>query len=221
MGSGPITVFLADDHEVVRLGVRQLLESEPDIRVVGEASTAAETRMRVPEARPDVTVLDVRFPDGDGVLICRELRSEVVPPPECLILTSYADDEALFDAIMAGAAGYLLKQVSGSDLVGAIRQLAGGHSLLDPQLITTVLGRLRAGPNEDDPRYLSLSGQERRILDLIARGLTNRQIASELFLAEKTVKNYVSIMLRKLGVERRTEAAVYAVERVHRRGQGG
>lgn len=211
-------MFLLDDHEVVRLGLRQLLEAEPDVEVVGEASTAAEAVVRIPALRPDVAVLDVRLPDGDGITVCREVRSVMDEPPACLMLTSFSDDEALFTAIMAGAAGYLLKQVSGTDLVGAVRRLAAGESLLDPAMTTAVLERLRNPVDlEEDPRYQSLTEQERRILDEIAAGKTNRQIAQSMFLAEKTVKNYVSGLLRKLDMERRTEAAVYAVERAKRR----
>jgi DNA-binding NarL/FixJ family response regulator len=214
----PISVFLLDDHEIVRRGIAQLLESEDDIDVVGEASSAAQALARLPALRPDVAILDVRLPDGDGIAVCREVRSAVEPPPACLILTSYSDDEALFGAIMAGAAGYLLKQVSGMDLVGAVRTVAGGGSLLDPSVTAAVLERLRRGEQEQpDPRYASLSRQERRILALVADGLTNRQIANELFLAEKTVKNHVSSLLHKLGFNRRTEAAVYATERRRRR----
>jgi DNA-binding NarL/FixJ family response regulator len=208
-----ISVFLLDDHEIVRRGLSQLLDAEPDITVVGEAGTAGQALARVPALRPDVAVLDVRLPDGDGVTVCRELRSSVDPPPACLMLTSYSDDEALFGAIMAGAAGYLLKQVSGVDLVGAIRTVAGGGSLLDAKVTAAVLERLRRGAEPADPRYGALSPQEQRILDLIADGLTNRQIGHELHLAEKTVKNYVSSLLHKLGFERRTEAAVYAAQR--------
>jgi DNA-binding NarL/FixJ family response regulator len=165
-----------------------------------------------------VAVLDVRLPDGDGITVCREIRSAMGDPPACLMLTSFSDDEALFTSIMAGAAGYLLKQVSGTDLVGAVRRLAAGESLLDPAMTTAVLERLRHPAEEDnDPRYKSLTEQERKILDLIAEGKTNRQIAQAMFLAEKTVKNYVSGLLRKLRMERRTEAAVYAVERTKRR----
>jgi DNA-binding NarL/FixJ family response regulator len=163
--------------------------------------------------RPDVAILDVRLPDGEGVTVCRDVRASVSPPPVCLMLTSYSDDEALFGAIMAGAAGYLLKQIRGVDLVGAVRTVAAGGSLLDPQATTLVLDRLRRGEQPTDPRYGSLSPQERRILDLIADGLTNRQIGAELYLAEKTVKNYVSSLLHKLAFTRRTEAAVYAAER--------
>jgi DNA-binding NarL/FixJ family response regulator len=208
-----IKVFLLDDHEVVRLGLGQLLDGEPDIEVVGDAATAAQAIARIPALRPDVAILDVRLPDGDGITVCREVRSVMDEPPACLMLTSFSDDDALFTAIMAGAAGYLLKQVSGTDLVGAVRRLAAGESLLDPTMTAAVLERLRHPVEEEDPRYRSLTEQERRILDEIAEGKTNRQIAQSMFLAEKTVKNYVSGLLRKLGLERRTEAAVYAVER--------
>ncbi|GAA2558805.1 response regulator transcription factor [Pseudonocardia hydrocarbonoxydans] len=208
----PISVFLLDDHEIVRRGIAQLLESADDITVVGEAATAAQALARIPALRPDVAILDVRLPDGDGVSVCRDIRSAVSPPPACLMLTSYSDDEALFGAIMAGAAGYLLKQVGGADLVGAVRTIAAGGSLLDPKATALVLERLRKGDEPTDPRYASLSPQEKRILGLIADGLTNRQIGAELFLAEKTVKNYVSSLLHKLGFSRRTEAAVYAAE---------
>ncbi len=207
-----ITVFLLDDHEIVRRGIAQLLTTEDDIEVVGEAGTAAQALARIPALRPDVAILDVRLPDGDGVTVCRDVRSSVTPPPACLMLTSYSDDEALFGAIMAGAAGYLLKQVAGTDLVGAVRTIAAGDSLLDPKATAAVLERLRKGAEPEDPRFASLSPQERRILDLIADGLTNRQIGAEMYLAEKTVKNYVSSLLHKLGMSRRTEAAVYATE---------
>jgi two-component system, NarL family, response regulator DevR len=205
-----ISVFLLDDHEIVRRGITQLLESAGDITVVGEAATAAQALARIPALRPDVAILDVRLPDGDGVAICRDIRSTVSPPPACLMLTSYSDDEALFGAIMAGASGYLLKQVSGVDLIGAVHTVAAGGSLLDPRATSIVLERLRKGNEPTDPRYASLSPQERRILNLIADGLTNRQIGVELYLAEKTVKNYVSSLLHKLGFTRRTEAAVYS-----------
>ena len=207
-----ISVFLLDDHEIVRRGIAQLLESEDDIEVVGEAGTAAQALARIPALRPDVAILDVRLPDGEGVTVCREVRSAVDPPPACLMLTSYSDDEALFGAIMAGASGYLLKQVTGVDLVGAVRIVSAGGSLLDPRATGLVLDRLRRGAEPEDPRFASLSPQERRILELIADGLTNRQIGAEMYLAEKTVKNYVSSLLHKLGVARRTEAAVYATE---------
>lgn len=202
------TVFLLDDHEVVRRGLRELLETEPDLEVVGEAATAEEALARIPPAAPDVAILDVRLPDGDGVEVCRELRS-LVPELRCLMLTSFADDEALFSAIMAGASGYVLKQIRGSELVQAVRRVAEGESLLDPALTRQVMDRLR-GEEEQDERLARLTAQERKILDLIAEGRTNRQIAEELFLAEKTVKNYVSNLLSKMGFARRTEAAVYA-----------
>jgi DNA-binding NarL/FixJ family response regulator len=207
-----ISVFLLDDHEIVRRGIAQLLETEGDIVVVGEAGTAAQAMARIPALRPDVAILDVRLPDGEGVSVCRDIRSTVTPPPACLMLTSYLDDEALFGAIVAGAAGYLLKQVAGVDLVGAVRTIATGGSLLDSKATAVVLERLRRGDEPTDPRYATLSPQERRILALIADGLTNRQIGAEMFRAEKTVKNYVSSLLHKLGFARRTEAAVYASE---------
>jgi DNA-binding NarL/FixJ family response regulator len=202
-------VFLLDDHEVVRAGLRGLIEGEDDLEVVGEASTAAEALLRVPLERPDVAVLDVRLPDGDGVEVCRELRSRM-PELRCLMLTSFADDEALAAAIMAGAAGYLLKDLRGLGILDAVRRVGQGESLLDPFLAQRVLDRLRSGPREDE-RLARLSKGERRILDLIAQGKTNRQISEELFLAERTVKNYVSNLLSKLGMKRRTEAAVFAV----------
>jgi DNA-binding NarL/FixJ family response regulator len=203
-----VRVFLLDDHEVVRRGVRELLETEDDFEVVGEAGTAEEALARIPAVAPDVAVIDMRLPDGNGVEVCREVRSRS-PKVQCVMLTSYADDEALFDSIMAGAAGYLLKQIKGTELVDAIRRVAAGQSLLDPSLTARVLERLRTGPVQDE-RLARLTDQERRILDLIAEGLTNRQIGERMFLAEKTVKNYVSNLLSKLGMERRTEAAVFA-----------
>ena len=210
----PVRVFLLDDHEVVRRGLRELLESEDDIMVVGDADTAALALDRIPPTAPDVAVLDVRLPDGDGVEVCREIRSRH-PEIACLMLTSYADDEALFAAIMAGAAGFILKQVRGNDLVDAIRRVARGESLLDPALTAKVMERLRHEPEDDE--LAGLTPQERRILDLIADGLTNRQIGERMFLAEKTVKNYVSNVLAKLGMHRRTEAAVFATRRSERR----
>ena len=209
MTDAPIRVFLLDDHEIVRRGVRELLEAEADIEVVGEASTAAEALARVPASKPDVAVLDVRLPDGNGVSVCRDLRSDM-PKLACLMLTSFADDEALFDAIMAGAAGYVLKQIRGNDLVGAVRTVAAGGSLLDPKAAAAVMERMRA-PKPADP-LAALTDQERRILDLIGEGLTNRQIGERMFLAEKTVKNYVSSVLSKLGLQRRTQVAVLATE---------
>jgi two-component system, NarL family, response regulator DevR len=203
-----VRVFLLDDHEIVRRGVKELLETEGDLEVVGEAGTAAEALARIPPTRPDVAVLDVRLPDGDGVEVCREIRS-AHPEIQCLMLTSFADDEALFQAIMAGASGYVLKQIKGADVVEAVRSVAAGRSLLDPSVTARVLERLRKG-SEEDELLARLSPQERNILRLIADGLTNRQIAEQVHLAEKTVKNYVSNLLAKLGMERRTQAAVYA-----------
>jgi two-component system response regulator DevR len=203
-----VRIFLLDDHEIVRRGVRELLEANDDLEVVGEAGTAEEAMARIPAVKPDVAVVDMRLPDGNGVEVCREVRSRDASI-QCLILTSFADDEALFDSIMAGAAGYLLKQIKGTDLVDAIRRVASGQSLLDPSVTARVLERLRKGPEEDE-RLARLTEQERKILDLIAEGMTNRQIGERLFLAEKTVKNYVSNLLSKLGMERRTEAAVFA-----------
>ena len=208
--SGPVRVFLLDDHEVVRRGVADLLEAEPDLTVVGEAATAAEALARVPAVRPDVAVLDVRLPDGDGVMVCRELRS-LLPDLRCLMLTSFADDDALFDAIMAGASGYVLKQIRGTDLVGAVRTVAGGQSLLDPRTTAKVLERMRAAAEDRGP-VAGLSEQERTVLALIGEGLTNREIGERMFLAEKTVKNYVSHLLAKLGMQRRTQAAILATE---------
>jgi DNA-binding NarL/FixJ family response regulator len=205
---GKISVFLLDDHEIVRRGVRDLLEAEPDIEVVGEAGTAASALARIPALRPRVAVLDVRLPDGDGVTVCREIRSRM-PSVACLMLTSFGDDEALFDAIMAGAAGYVLKQIRGTDLVGAVRTVAAGRSLLDPEAASRVMRRMRDQAAHADP-LAGLTGQERRILELIGDGFTNRQIGEQMFLAEKTVKNYVSALYAKLGMERRTQAAAYA-----------
>ncbi len=207
-GSGQIGVFLLDDHEIVRKGVRDLLEAEADIKVVGEAGTAESALARIPALRPDVAILDVRLPDGDGVSVCREIRSRM-PEVACLMLTSFGDDEALFDAIMAGAAGYVLKQIRGTDLVGAVRTVASGQSLLDPQAASRVMARMRDRARRNDP-LAGLTEQERRILELIGAGLTNRQIGERMFLAEKTVKNYVSAVFAKLGMERRTQAAAYA-----------
>lgn len=203
-----VRVFLLDDHEIVRRGLRELIESEEGLTVVGEASTVEEAMSRVPALRPDVAVMDVRLPDGSGVEACRFLR-ERMPDLQCLMLTSFADDEALFAAILAGAAGYVLKQIKGNDLTGAIRKVARGESLLDPAMAGRVMERIREGQREAS-QLDHLSDQERRILELLAEGLTNRQIAERMFLAEKTIKNYVSNLLAKLGMHRRTEAAVYA-----------
>ncbi|MET9746871.1 response regulator transcription factor [Streptomyces ardesiacus] len=206
-----IRVFLLDDHAVVRRGVHDLLDDEPDITVVGEGATVEQALVRVPALRPDVAVLDVRLPDGDGVTVCRELRS-VLPDLACLMLTSFDDEEALLDSIMAGAAGYVLKQIEGSDLVAAVRTVARGQSLLDPSATARLMARLRGGPKqEEEPDALpGLTERERDILALIGEGLTNRQIGQRLYLAEKTVKNHISRLLAKLGVERRVQAAVIA-----------
>ncbi|GAA0609652.1 response regulator transcription factor [Sporichthya brevicatena] len=210
-GTGePITVFLLDDHEIVRRGVADLLNSAPDITVIGDAGTAAQALARIPALKPQVAVLDARLPDGSGIDVCRDIRS-AMPEVRCLILTSYDDNDAIFAAVMAGAAGYLLKEIRGTSLLDAIRQVAEGKSLLDPSVTERLLARLRDGAPAD-PRMASLSEREREILGLIADGLTNRQIGERLFLAEKTVKNYVSALLAKLGMERRTQAAVYGAE---------
>jgi DNA-binding NarL/FixJ family response regulator len=203
-----IRVFLLDDHELVRRGLRELLDPEPDLEVVGESGSAAEALRRMPAMRPDVAVLDARLPDGSGIDVCRDIRSKH-PEIRALILTSFDDDDALFAAIMAGAAGYVLKDIHGDDLVDAIRRVHAGQSLLDPAVTGQVLERLRNGKPEDK-RLAALSEQERRVLSLIGEGLTNRQIAEQMFLAEKTVKNYVSSLLSKLGMERRTQAAIFA-----------
>jgi DNA-binding NarL/FixJ family response regulator len=207
---GVIKVFLLDDHEVVRRGVVALLETEPGIQVIGEASTADQAMARIPALRPDVAILDVRLPDGDGVAVCREMRSRL-PGLQCLMFTSFADDDALFDAVMAGAAGYVLKQVHGTDLIGAVRALAEGRSLLDPDSTARLLARLRDRAARTDP-LAALTDQERRILDLIGEGMTNRQIGERMFLAEKTVKNYVSNLLAKLDMRRRTQAAALSAQ---------
>jgi two-component system response regulator DevR len=203
-----IRVFLLDDHEIVRRGLKDLLEQEGDLTVVGEAGSATEALARIPAIGPDVAVLDARLPDGSGIDVCRSIRS-THPEISVIILTSYDDDDALFAAIMAGAAGYVLKQVRGNDLVEAIRRVATGQSLLDPVVTQRVLTRIREGDPQAGPLD-QLTPQESRLLELIGEGLTNRQIAAEMFLAEKTVKNYVSQLLAKLGLQRRTQAAVLA-----------
>ncbi len=209
---GPVRVFLLDDHEVVRRGLHDLLDGEPGLAVVGDAGTAEQALVRGPALRPDVAVLDVRLPDGDGVTVCRELRSRV-PGLACLMLTSFDDDDALLDAVLAGAAGYVLKQIKGSDLVAAVRTVAAGQSMLDPATTARLLGSLRGqdtpAPAQDNALE-GLSEREREILDLIGEGLTNRQIGDRLYLSEKTVKNNISRLLAKLGVERRVQAAVLA-----------
>jgi two-component system response regulator DevR len=208
--TAPTRVFLLDDHEIVRRGLVDLLAAAGDMVVVGEAGTAQEALQRIPVARPDVAILDARLPDGSGVDVCREVRSRV-PSVHCLILTSYDDDEALYAAVMAGAAGYLLKQIAGRSLVDAVRAVAAGRSLMDRVLTGKLLERLHH-PERPDPRVESLTGREREILDLIATGMSNREIAQQLFLAEKTVKNYVSALLAKLDMQRRTQAAVFGAQ---------
>ncbi|MGW4163429.1 response regulator [Streptomyces sp. NPDC004788] len=224
----PLTrVFLVDDHEVVRRGLRDLIDDEPDMAVVGEAASADQALARGPALRPDVAVLDVRLPDGDGISVCRELRSRM-PDLACLMLTSFDDEDALLDAIMAGAAGYVLKQIKGSDLVAAVRTVATGASMLDPATTARLMRSLRdpqAGKPPEDERLAALSERERAVLDLIGEGLTNLQIAKRLYLSEKTVKNHISRLLGKLGVERRVQAAVIAAqahehEQAHEQAQG-
>jgi DNA-binding NarL/FixJ family response regulator len=203
-----IRIFVLDDHELVRTGLQTLLECEDDMDVVGQAATAQQGLEQIAALKPDVAILDVRLPDGSGIEVCREIRS-AYPNIACLMLTSYADDEALFSAIMAGAAGYVLKEIGGSDLIGDIRRVSQGASLIDANLSKDIFDRLRKS-QKTEARLSSLSPQERKVLDLIAQGRSNRQIAEEIFLAEKTVKNYVSSLLSKLGMQRRTEAGVYA-----------
>ncbi len=210
LASMPIRVFLLDDHEIVRRGIADLIGAEADIEVVGEAGTAEAALARIPAVRPDVAILDARLPDGSGIDVCREIRSSL-PEVRCLILTSYDDNDAIFAAVLAGAAGYLLKEVRGSSLVEAIRQVAQGKSLLDPSVTERLLARLRDGAPVD-ARLASLTDRERQILALIADGLTNRQVGERLFLAEKTIKNYVSGLLAKLGMQRRTQAAVFGAQ---------
>jgi DNA-binding NarL/FixJ family response regulator len=210
MDTVTIRVFLVDDHELVREGIRSLLESDDGIEVVGEASTAAEAMTRIPLAKPDVAILDVRLEDGNGIDVCRDVRS-AMPDLVCLMLTSFADDEALYASIMAGAAGYVLKQIRARDLIEDVKKVAGGASLMDARMVAKVIERI-ANPPETDPRFSSLSPQERRILDLIAEGKTNRQIAESMFISEKTVKNYTTALLSKLKVHNRTEAAIYATK---------
>ncbi|WP_217996721.1 response regulator [Nocardioides jensenii] len=207
---GPIKVYLLDDHEIVRRGIRELLEAEGDIVVVGESGLAQEASRRIPALRPDVAILDGRLPDGSGIDVCREIRSRDASIA-ALILTSYDDDDALFSAIMAGAAGYVLKQVHGNDLINTVRRVAAGQSMLDPGVTAQVLERLRSGPKKD-PSLDQLTQQEQRILELIGEGMTNRQIAGAMFLAEKTVKNYVSSLLAKLSLQSRTQAAIFATK---------
>ena len=203
----PIRLFLLDDHEIVRRGLADLLNSEDDLEVVAEASTCEEALRRMPAVLPDVAILDGRLPDGSGIDVCRQIR-EQHPEVRCLILTSYDDDDAIFDAVLAGASGYVLKQIRSTNLIEAVRQVAAGQSLLDPSVTARVLQRIRDGKREDE-RLATLNAQERKILVLIAEGLTNRQIGERLFIAEKTVKNNVSSLLSKLCMQRRTQAAVF------------
>ncbi len=214
-----VRVFLVDDHEVVRQGVRSLIDASGDLEVVGEADSVETGLARVLAVQPDVAILDVRLPDGNGVELCREIRSRM-PEVKCLMLTSYSDDEALFEAIIAGASGYVLKQVRGTELLAAIRRVAAGEHLLDPAVTGRVMRRL-SNPSSEDQRLSSLTAREREVLDLIGQGLTNRQIGEKMFLAEKTVKNYVSGLLAKMGMERRTEAAVFVARREHDRSHHG
>jgi two-component system, NarL family, response regulator DevR len=206
---------LVDDHEIVRRGVADLFEDEPDLEIVGEAATVTEALARIPTLPVDVAVLDVRMPDGNGVELCRDLRSQL-PELRCLILTSYSDDEALLNAIMAGASGFVLKQVLGNDLITAIRKVGAGESLLDAKTTEALMKRIRQGRSDGGP-LAELTDQQRAVFDLVGEGLTNRQIAARLFLAEKTVKNYVSQLLAKLGMQRRTQAAVLAAELKNRK----
>jgi len=203
-----IKVFLVDDHEVVRRGVADLLETDPDLTVIGEASSAAQALARIPALRPDIAVLDVRLPDGNGIELCRELRSKL-PELNVLMLTSYTDEEAMLNAILAGAGGYVIKDIQGLQLVSAVRDVGSGRSLLDNRAAATLMAKLRADADSTGP-LSGLSERERTLLDLIGEGLTNRQISERMYLAEKTVKNYVSRLLTKLGLERRTQAAVLA-----------
>ncbi|WP_435157001.1 response regulator [Amycolatopsis sacchari] len=214
-----ISIFLVDDHEVVRRGVADLLETDPGLKVIGEASNAAQALARIPALRPDVALLDVRLPDGNGVELCRELRSKL-PDLNVLMLTSYTDEEAMLNAILAGAGGYVIKDIQGLQLTSAVREIGAGRSLLDNRAAATLMAKLRADAADHGP-LAHLSEQERTLLELIGEGLTNRQIAGRMFLAEKTVKNYVSRLLTKLGLERRTQAAVLATKLHERRHPDG
>ncbi|MFL6024384.1 MAG: response regulator [Marmoricola sp.] len=214
MADGKIRVYLLDDHEIVRQGIRTFLEASGDIEVVGESGSAADATARIPALAPDVAILDARLPDGSGIEVCRTVRS-IDPDINALILTSYDDDEALFSAIMAGAAGYVLKEIKSSDLLSAIRHVASGQSMIDPALTARVLERVR-NPVTVAPELSTLTEQEMKLLEFIAQGMTNKQIGEQMFLAEKTVKNYVSSVLSKLGVERRTQAAVLAAKLLDR-----
>ncbi|WP_017559824.1 response regulator transcription factor [Nocardiopsis baichengensis] len=214
-----IRVFLVDDHDIVRRGVGAMIEKESDMEVVGEAADASGALARIPAVEPDVALLDVRLPDGSGVEVCRDLRSRM-PGLACLMLTSYADDDALYQSVMAGASGYVLKQIHGGDLLGAIRTVAAGESLLDPRSTARILRRMREEAEREDP-LAALSDKERSIFEQIGEGLTNRQIGERVFLSEKTVKNYVSSILSKLQMQRRTQAAVYAAQLKSEESRGG
>ena len=203
-----VRVFLVDDHEVVRRGLVDLLGSDPELEVVGEAGSVGEAMVKIPALRPDVAVLDVRLPDGNGIELCRDLLSEL-PDLRCLMLTSYTSDEAMLDAILAGASGFVVKDIKGMALAQAIKDVGAGKSLLDNRAAAALMAKLRGAAERRDP-LSGLSDQERTLLGLLGEGLTNKQIAARMFLAEKTVKNYVSRLLAKLGMERRTQAAVFA-----------
>ncbi|WP_172651692.1 response regulator [Rhodococcus opacus] len=206
-----ITVFLVDDHEVVRRGIAELLSGDPELTVIGEAGTCEQALARIPALRPDVAVLDIRLPDGNGIELCRDLRS-LLPELRCLMLTSFGDEQAMVDAILAGARGYALKDIRGTELTDAVRDVGSGKSLLDTRAATVLMNQLRAAPSAEENAVAGLTPQERTLLELLGEGLTNRQIAERMFLAEKTIKNYVSRLLAKLGVERRTQAAVLAAK---------
>lgn len=213
-----LTVFLVDDHEVVRRGVGDMLDEEADLTVVGQAGSVAEALARIPALRPDVAVLDMRLPDGNGVELCRELRSRM-PELNCLILTSYTDEQAMLDAILAGAGGYVIKDIKGMELVSAVRTVGSGRSLLDTRAAAALMSKIRAEAQDPGP-LAGLTEQERVVLDLIGQGMTNRQIGERMYLAEKTVKNYVSSVLAKLGMQRRTQVAVLATELRDQRQRG-
>ncbi|WP_172650861.1 response regulator [Rhodococcus opacus] len=206
-----ITVFLVDDHEVVRRGIAELLSGDPELTVIGEAGTCEQALARIPALRPDVAVLDIRLPDGNGIELCRDLRS-LLPELRCLMLTSFGDEQAMVDAILAGARGYALKDIRGTELTDAVRDVGSGKSLLDTRAATALMNQLRAAPSAEENAVAGLTPQERTLLELLGEGLTNRQIAERMFLAEKTIKNYVSRLMAKLGVERRTQAAILAAK---------
>ncbi|ORB28616.1 response regulator [Mycolicibacterium parafortuitum] len=202
-----VRVFLVDDHEVVRRGLIDLLGADEELEIVGEAGSVAEAMVRIPASQPDVAVLDLRLPDGNGIELCRDLLSQL-PDLRCLMLTSFTSEEAMLDAVLAGASGYVIKDIRGMELAKAIKDVGAGRSLLDNRAVKALMSKLRTAPEHDDP-LAGLSEQERVLLDLLGEGLTNRQIAERMFLAEKTIKNYVSRLLAKLGMERRTQAAAF------------